>query len=148
MARVDINNLKSRFETGDRPTGADYVDLIDTLISQSTDLGTSGNNEHIINGIENQTIIDSFMVSEWRLIKYLVSITNTANGNNKFFATELSLLIDNDNINVSQYGVIDNDGEVGTISVIKDGIYARLVVTPISGITPVTVRFGRMGLKA
>jgi len=148
MPRIDIANLKSKFETGDRPTGQDYVDLIDTLISQSTDLGTSGNNEHVVNGIENQTIIDSFIASDWRMVKYLVSITNTANGANKFYATELSVLIDGSNINVSQYGVIDNDGEVGTISIIKDGIYVRLIVTPISGITPVTVRYGRMGLKA
>ena len=36
MARVDVTSLKSKFETGDRPTGQDYVDLIDTLISQAT----------------------------------------------------------------------------------------------------------------
>lgn len=148
MAKLDITTIKSKFETGDRPTGQDYVDLIDTLISQATDLGTAGNNEHVINGIENQTVIDSFVASDWRMVKYLVSITYTANGGNKFYAEELSLLVDGTNVNVSQYGVIDNDGEVGTISIIKDGIYVRLIVTPISGITPVTVRFGRMGLKA
>lgn len=148
MPKIDVANLKSKFETGDRPTGQDYVDLIDTLISQATDLGTAGNNEHVINGIENQTIVDSFIASDWRMVKYLVSVTHTVNGSNKFYATELSVLIDGTNINVSQYGVIDNDGEVGTISVIKDGSYVRLIVTPITGITPVTVRFGRMGLKA
>ena len=148
MARIDVNTLKTKFETGDRPTGQDYVDLIDTLISQATDLGTAGNNEHTINGIENVTVIDSFIASEWRMIKYIVSVTHTANGANKFYATELSVLIDGTNVNASQYGVIDNDGEVGTISIIKDGAYVRLIVTPISGITPVTVRFGRMGLKA
>jgi archaellum component FlaF (FlaF/FlaG flagellin family) len=82
------------------------------------------------------------------MVKYIVSITKTSNGSNKFYATELSVLLDGTNINISQYGVIDNDGEVGTISVTKDGDYAKLIVTPISGITPVTVRFGRMGLKA
>ena len=40
MARIDLTTLKSKFETGDRPTGADYADLIDTLIQQATDLGT------------------------------------------------------------------------------------------------------------
>ena len=148
MAKININTLKTKFETGDRPTGQDYVDLIDTLISQATDLGTAGNNEHVINGIENQTVIDSFVASEWRMAKYLVSITHTANGANKFYATELSVLIDGANLNISQYGVIDNDGEVGTISIMKDGANVRLIVSPISGITPVTVRFARMGLKA
>lgn len=148
MARVDVTTLRSKFESGDRPTGQDYADLIDTLIQQSTDLGTAGNNEHTINGIENVTVIDSFVASEWRMVKYIVSITKTSGGSNKFYATELSVLLDGSNINVSQYGIIDNDGDIGTISVIKDGIYAKLIVTPISGITPVTVRFGRMGLKA
>jgi len=148
MARVDVTTLRSKFESGDRPTGQDYADLIDTLIQQSTDLGTAGNNEHTINGIENTTVIDSFVASEWRMVKYIVSITKTSAGSNKFYATELSVLLDGSNINVSQYGIIDNDGDIGTISVIKDGIYAKLIVTPISGITPVTVRFGRMGLKA
>ena len=148
MARVDITTLKSKFESGDRPTGADYADLIDTLIQQSTDLGTAGNNEQVINGIENQTVIDSFLISQWRMVKYIISITKTSNGSNKFYATELSVLLDGSNINVSQYGVIDNDGDIGTISVTKDGNYAKLIVTPISGITPVTVRFARMGLKA
>ena len=148
MARIDVNTLKTKFETGDRPTGQDYVDLIDTLISQATDLGTAGNNEHVINGIENVTVIDSFVASDWRMVKYIISITYTANGANKFYATELSVLIDGQNTNVSQYGVIDNDGEVGTISIIRESGYVRLIVTPISGITPVTVRFGRIGLKA
>ena len=67
---------------------------------------------------------------------------------NSNFDDLYSFLGDGTNLNVSQYGVIDNDGEVGTISVIKDGANVRLIVTPISGITPVTVRFGRMGLKA
>ena len=148
MAKTDISTLKSKFETGDRPTGADYVDLIDTLIAQSTDLGTAGNNEFVINGIENQTIIDSFVASDWRMVKYIISISKTSGGDNKFYATELSILIDGTNLNVSQYGVIDNNGDIGTISVTKDGGYVRLKVTPVSGITPVTVRYGRIGLKA
>ena len=58
MSRLSITDVKSKFETGDRPTGADYADLIDTLVQQATDLGSAGNNEHEISGIENQTTID------------------------------------------------------------------------------------------
>jgi hypothetical protein len=36
MAKVTLEDLKSRFETGDVPTGADFVDLIDTLEDAST----------------------------------------------------------------------------------------------------------------
>jgi hypothetical protein len=148
MARLDISTLKTKFETGDKPTQQDYVDLIDTLVQQSTDLGTSGNNEHVINGIENVTTIDQFVASQWRMVKYLVSISKTYGGTNKFYATELTVLIDNINLNVAQYGIIDNDGDMGTVNVSRSGGNILLVFTPNPAITPVTVRFARMGLKA
>jgi hypothetical protein len=148
MAKIPIANLKSQFETGDRPNGQDYENLIDTLIAQATELGTAGNNDHEISGIENFTVIDSFPLTEWRMVKYLVSISKTSNGDNKFYATELSVLIDKNNINISQYGVIDNDGDIGTIDVSRSGSNIQLTITPNPAVKPVTVRFGRMGLKA
>ena len=148
MARITIEQLKSLFETGDRPSGDDYVNLIDTLIQQSTDLGSKGNNELTINGIENYTVIDDFQASEWRMIKYLVSISKTTDGDNKFYATELSILIDGTNINVSQYGVIDNDGDIGTIDVSRENGTVFLTITPNPAVKPVTVRYARIGLKA
>lgn len=149
MAKIDIATLKTRFETGDRPTGLDYQNLIDTLAAQATDLGTDGNNENEIFGIENETVIDSFLASNWRMVKYLVSISKTSEGSNKFFATELSILVDGTNVNVSEYGVLDNDGDIGTIGVSRneDGSI-NLVVTPNPAVRPVTVRYARMGLKA
>lgn len=148
MSRVSIQQVKSKFESGDRPTQADYLDLIDTLVQQATDLGSSGNNESEINGIENTTIIDRFVYSEWRMVKYLVSISKKTAGDNKFFATEMNILLDNEDINISEYGVIDNDGDIGTVSVSKVGTELQLVVTPNPAIKPITVRFARMGLKA
>jgi hypothetical protein len=78
MARVNINYLKSRFETGDRPDGKDFEDLIDTLIAQATDLGTAGNNEQQITGIENVTVVDTFNSTEWRMVKYLISLSKNS----------------------------------------------------------------------
>ena len=146
MARVDINTLKSKFETGDIPTGADYVDLIDTLIQQSTDIGSFGNNEHTLSGISAETIIDSFPQTQWRVVKYLVSISKTDGANNKFYATELTILIDKNNVSVTEYGILDNDGSMGTVSVSQSSGNIRLTVTP--SVTPVTIRFSRIGLKA
>jgi len=148
MARITIEQLKSLFESGDRPSGDDYFNLIDTLIQQSTDLGSKGNNELVINGIENYTVIDDFQASEWRMVKYLISISKTTDGDNKIFATELSILIDGTNINVSQYGVIDNDGDIGTIDVSRENGTVFLTITPNPAVKPVTVRYARMGLKA
>jgi len=154
MSKQSIPYIKTRFESGDRPTGADYADLIDTLSSQATELGSNGNNnitpsddiDHKVFGIENPTVIDSFSASEWRTIKYTVSISNT--DENKTYTTELTVLIDNDHINVSQYGMIDNNGDIGTVDVSKNGDVVSLRVIPSSPLMPVTARYYRTGLKA
>ena len=147
MARTSIPYVKTRFETGDRPSQEDYEDLIDTAAGQATDLGTSGNNETTITGIENTTVIDSFDANQWRMVKYMVSLSKTTQGDNYFYATELTILVDGTNVSVSEYGTIDNDGNMGTIDVTRTGDTVAIVVTPDTVIKPVTVRFARMGLK-
>lgn len=148
MAKVSLSNIKTRFETGDKPTGDDYVDLIDTLAAQATDLGTDGNNENIVYGIENYTVLENLDASQWRMVKYVIGISHTSNGENKYFATELSVLIDGENVNVSEYAVLDNDGDVGTVDVSRNGNTLTLSVTPNPAIRPITVRYFRTGLKA
>ena len=148
MAKISIASVKSKFQTGDRPTQQDYEDLIDTLAGAGNDLGSAGNNENTITGIENPTVIDNFDATEWRMVKYLVSIAKTTAGDNKFYATELTILVDGSNVNVSEYGTIDNDGNIGTISVSRVGDTVSLTVTPDPAIKPVTVRYARIGLKA
>jgi hypothetical protein len=149
MARTSIPYVKTRFETGDRPSQEDYVDLIDTLSSQATDLGTFGNNnENSISEIENPTVIDSFDATVWRMVKYIISISKTTNGDNKFYATELTILVDGTNVNVSEYGTIDTNGNMGTISVSKTGNTVAVTLTPDSVVKPVTLRYARIGLKA
>lgn len=145
MARTTLAQVKSKFESGDRPSQADYLDLIDTLVQQATDLGTSGNNESSVSGIENETTVDSYDCTTWRFVKYMITISKTSTS--QFYATEISILFDGTNINVTEYGTMDNDGNMGTISVSKSGDTVSLVVTP-GAIKPVTVRFARMGLKA
>ena len=148
MAKISISNVKALFQTGDRPTQENYVDLIDTAAAQATDLGSAGNNENTINGIENVTVIDSFSATEWRMVKYIISISKTSAGDNKFYATELTILADGTNVSVSEYGTIDNDGNIGTINVSRTGNTVAITVTPDSAIKPVTVRYARIGLKA
>ena len=148
MAKISIAAVKSKFQTGDRPSQQDYEDLIDTLSGASNELGSAGNNENTITGIENPTVVDNFDATEWRMVKYLVSIAKTTAGDNKFYATELTILVDGSNVNVSEYGTIDNDGNIGTISVSRVGDTVSLTVTPDPTIKPVTVRYARIGLKA
>ena len=148
MAKISIPGVKSLFQTGGRPTQENYADLIDTATAQATDLGSAGNNETTVNGIENVTVVDNFDATVWRMVKYIVSISKTTAGDNKFYATELTILVDGTNINVTEYGTIDNDGNIGTINVSRTGNTVALSVTPVSGITPITVRYARIGLKA
>jgi hypothetical protein len=60
----------------------------------------------------------------------------------------MTILADTTGVSVSEYGTIDNDGNIGTISVSRAGNTVSVTVTPVIGITPITVRYARMGLKA
>jgi len=61
----------------------------------------------------------------------------------------LTILNDGTNLSVSEYGTVENsNGEVGTVEVEQNGGNIQLIAVPASGLTnPVTVRFGRIGLK-
>jgi hypothetical protein len=146
MAKISLSSVKALFQTGDRPTEADYVDLIDTTSAQATDLGSAGNNEVTITGIENSTVFDNFTASEWRSVKYVVSIKKSSG--DKFFTTELTIVPDGTDDNVSEYGTVDNDGNIGTINVSRAGGTVNLTVVPVVGQTPITLRYMRTGLKA
>ena len=148
MARTSLSAVKALFQTGDRPTELNYVDLIDTLSAQATDLGSAGNNESTINGIENSTVFDNFLASEFRSMRYIISIKKTSGGANKYWATELTIVPDNTDVSVSEYGTVDNDGNIGTISVSRAGDTVSLTVLPVGGQTPITLRYLRIGLKA
>jgi hypothetical protein len=148
MAKISTTNVKALFQTGDRPTQENYIDLIDGTSARSTDLGSDGNNESTINGIENPTVFDNFLASEFRSMKYMISLKYVVGGANKYFSTELSILIDGTDVNFTQYATIDNDGNIGTISVSRAGDTVSLTVVPVGGITPITLRYMRMGLKA
>jgi len=116
MAKISIPDVKALFQTGDRPTQENYEDLIDTAASQATDLGSKGNNENTVNGIENVTVIDNFDATVWRMVKYIISISKTSAGDNKFYATELTILVDavNKDFKIKQGLVVE--GLQGTIN--------------------------------
>lgn len=149
MAIRDLDYIKTRFESGDRPSSEDYIDLIDSLSAKSTDLGSGGNNELEVAGIENPTVIDEISLASWRMVKYIVSVAKSSGGTNKYYATEFSILIDSvGDVHVSEYGSIDNNGDVGTITVTAANGNLQLLITPNPAIIPITARFARIGLKA
>ena len=146
MAKISIANVKALFQTGDRPSQTNYEDLIDSASARSTDLGSDGNNEVTITGIENSTVFDNFTATDWRSVKYVVSLKKSTE--NKYYTTELTIVPDGTNDNVSEYGTVDNDGNIGTISVSRAGGTVSLTVIPVGGQTPITLRYMRTGLKA
>lgn len=123
---------------------------LDYLVGSETNDATAsyGNNYEGLVSIENETTIDTVVASEWRSLKYVISMSKTSGGANRFASTELTVLIDGTDINVSEYGAIENNGEVGTVSVVKDGANVNVKVTPNLLVKPITVRYYRTGLKA
>lgn len=145
MAVIPITTLKTKFETGDKPTGADFVDLIDTTSYNANVLGGEGNNSVVINGIENSTVFDSIDTSIWRTVKYMIQISHSSSGS--FKSTEINIVFDGTNQNITEFGTVTNsESDIANISADLNSGIISMTVTPI--LSPITVRFYRTGLKA
>ena len=145
MAILPINQLKAKFETGDRPTGQDYSDLIDTTSYRADVLGGDGNNSVTINGIESATVFDTIDTSIWRTIKYLIQLSHASSS--AYRSTEINLVFDGTNQNITEFASVANTlDNVGNISASLNSGTISMTVTPT--LTPMTIRFYRTGLKA
>jgi hypothetical protein len=145
MAIVPINTLKTKFESGDRPTGQDFADLIDTTSYRAEALGGDGNNSLTINGIESATVFDTIDVSVWRTIKYLIQVSHPLTSVYK--STEINIVFDGTNQNITEFGTVSNTANaIGNISASLNSGIISMTVTP--ALTPMTIRYYRTGLKA
>lgn len=145
IAEIGYDTTNKLVKIGDGAThwnDLDYLGGVDLLQA-------FGNNDEVsIPGIENATVIDTVVTSEWRSLKYDITMSKISSGVNKFYTTELTVLIDSTGVSVSEYGSVDNNGDVGTISVSQVGSNTNITVTPNLLVKPITVRFYRTGLKA
>jgi len=145
MAIVPINTLKGKFETGDIPTGSDFVDLIDTTSFRADSLGGDGNNSVTINGIESATVFDTIDTSVFRTTKYLIQLSHASSSS--YRSVELNLVFDGTNQNITEFGSVKNNAsDVGTISASLSSGIISMTVTPV--LSPMTIRYYRTGLKA
>lgn len=145
MTILPINQLKAKFETGDRPTGQDYADLIDTTSYRADSLGGDGNNSIIINGIETETVFDTIDTSTWRTIKYMIQMSHPISSS--YRSSEINIVFDGTNQNITEFASVANTGsDVGTISASLNSGTISMTVTPT--LSPITLRFYRTGLKA
>jgi len=145
MAIIAINTLKSKFESGDIPTGADFADLIDTTSYRAEALGGDGNNSSTVNGIETATVFDTIETSTWRTIKYLIQISHPSTSVYK--STEINIVFDGTNQNITEFGTVSNTANaIGNITASLNSGIISMTVTPV--LTPMTIRYYRTGLKA
>jgi hypothetical protein len=145
MAIIPINQLKSKFETGDKPNGQDYADLIDTTSFRADVLGGDGNNGVIINGIESATVFDTIDTSTWRTVKYMIQLSHSASSS--YRSSEINIVFDGTNQNITEFASVANTSDnVGNISASLNSGIISMTVTPT--LSPMTIRFYRTGLKA
>jgi hypothetical protein len=145
MAIIPISTLKTKFESGDRPTGQDFADLIDTTSYRAEALGGDGNNSLTINGVETATVFDTIDTSVFRTIKYLIQISHPSTSVYK--STELNIIFDGTNQNISEFGTVSNTANaIGNITASLNSGIISMTVTPV--LTPITIRYYRTGLKA
>lgn len=109
-----------------------------------TNVGIKTNNvEGSITGIENITTIDTADETIWRTLKYLLQIRYSGESH----SAEVIISNDSTDLLMSQYGDIYTDTPLATITSDKNSGIINLKVTPISGKTPISVRFFRIGIK-
>jgi hypothetical protein len=145
MAILPITTLKTKFESGDRPTGQDFADLIDTTSYRAEALGGDGNNSSTVNGIETATVFDTIDTSVWRTIKYLIQVSHPST--NVYKSTEINIVFDGANQNITEFGTVSNTtNSIGNITASLNSGIISMTVTPV--LTPMTIRYYRTGLKA
>jgi hypothetical protein len=145
MAVIPISTLKTRFESGDRPTGQDFEDLIDTTSYRAESLGGDGNNSATITGIETATVFDTIDTAVWRTIKYLIQVSHPSTSVYK--STEINIVFDGTNQNITEFGTVSNTtNAIGNITANLNSGIISMTVTP--ALTPMTIRYYRTGLKA
>jgi hypothetical protein len=144
MAVIPISTLKTKFESGDRPTGQDFADLIDTTSYRAEALGGDGNNSATITGIETATVFDTIDTTVWRTIKYLIQVSHPSTSVYK--STEINIVFDGTNQNITEFGTVSNTtNAIGNITAALNSGIISMTVTP--SLTPMTIRYYRTGLK-
>lgn len=135
MAVISLNLLKTKFETGDRPTGADYVDLIDTTSYYAVSLESRvealelADNTIITGNVttNNATTIDSWELGTLRTIEYIVEITQGT----KQHCEKLLIMSNASLVNYTKYGILSIGDDISGLSItaVPDSGQGKLIIT-------------------
>ena len=105
-------------------------------------LGSTGNNDLTVTGIENKTTLDSFDSNVWGTVKYTIQISH----NSDYYASEIFLVEDGTNINMSESNIVSNTNtHLADIEFEKNSSIINLVITP--ALPSVNARYYRTALK-
>lgn len=106
-------------------------------------LGLEGNNDVIVTGIENKTVIDSFSRSLFSTVRYVIQTKSGLN----IVSEALDVVIDSTDFHVQHYEVSSNTNTaLASITLEENSGIINLCVTPVTGV--ITARFYRTALKA
>jgi hypothetical protein len=155
---TDINDALEAIQTkvgvngSTNPNSLDYkvssLSTAVTTLQNTTDsgdilLGIEGNNDLVINGIENKTTVDSFSKTEYRTVKYELQISRGS----EYVSSSLVILNDGTNINVAESNIISNtNNALASVTFEENSGIIGLCVTPVAA--SVTARYYRTALKA
>lgn len=150
---IEALQTKVGVDNSEDPNSLDYKikDLVDVVgsLSNNTEtftelLGLEGNNDQIITGIENKTIVDSFAKNAFSTVKYVLQIIRGS----EYYTSELTILNDSDDLHTSESNIVSNSNNNVTLANLtfeeNSGIIS-LCVTPVS--SEVTFRYYRTALK-
>jgi hypothetical protein len=105
-------------------------------------LGLVGNNNQVITGIENPTVIDTFDSTLWGTVEYKIQVEYGAYTS----SSTITAINVGSSVNVSEYAVVSNtDQSLYSLSFTSNNGNINLLVTPL--VNPITVRFYRTALK-
>lgn len=105
-------------------------------------LGLEGNNDAVITGIENKTVVDSFSKTQYRTVRWVIQFSRGS----EFVSEALDLVQDGDDFHLLEYGVAANtDNTLATVNLEENSGIINLCVTPTG--SEITVRFYRTALK-
>jgi hypothetical protein len=134
MAVISLNLLKAKFETGDRPTGADYTDLIDTTSYYATSLESRIEalelaDSTIITGnvtTNLPTVIDTWTLGSLRTIEYTVEIVQGT----KQYCSKLLVMSNASLVSFTNYGILTVGDDINGLDVnaVSDANQGKLIV--------------------
>ena len=91
----------------------------------------------------NPVTIDQYVKNDYRTARYTVQVVDGSS----IHITEIVVTHNGTNVYLNEYGIITNNGDLGTFTATSDGTNISLTFTPAS-VTSMTIKVVRFGITA